>query len=45
MEGDEDVEKGGASMDLLAVGIVCQKKNYEMEPCGSAAHFFIGRGN
>ena len=42
MEGDEDVEEGGASMDLSAVGIVCQKKYDEMESCGSAAHFLSG---
>ena len=42
MEGDEDVEEGGTSMDLSAVGIVCQKKYDETEPCGSAAHFLLG---
>ena len=42
MEGDEDVEEGGASMDLSAVGIVCQKKYDETESCGSASHFLSG---
>ena len=42
MEGDEDVEEGGASMDLSAAGIVCPKKYDETESCGSAAHFLSG---
>jgi hypothetical protein len=42
MEGDEDVEERGASMDLSAAGLVCKKKNEEMESCGSAANFLLG---
>ncbi len=42
MEGDEDVEEGGASMDLSAAGIVCKKKYEETESCGSAADFLSG---
>jgi len=34
MEGDEDVEEGGASMDLSAARIVCPKKYDETESCG-----------
>jgi hypothetical protein len=45
MEGDEDVEEGGASMDLSAAGVVCKINYEETESCGSTADFFIGRGN
>jgi hypothetical protein len=34
MEGDEDVEEGGASMDLSAAGVVCKKKYEKTESCG-----------
>jgi hypothetical protein len=42
MEGDEDVEEGGALMDLSAAGVVCKKIYEETEPCGSAANFLSG---
>jgi len=45
MEGGKKVEEGGASMDLSAAGIVCKKYPEETESCGSAAQFFVGRGN
>ncbi len=39
MEGDDDMEEEGLSVDLSAAGVVCPQKYDETDSCGSAAHF------